>query len=193
MYWHSRILGLLVFLAVSSAFAQQNVRGLSIDYPHQFTPNREAASSQRRALPSSIQGYIRSLEVFKTSPLKGLREVNLAKIQYTPQVRPSIDGAVDQALENLSKLSGMQGFTKSVHRVTVSDREARRASFEADRANWRIAGEFLFLLDRRTNTLWQFQVLFGREKSLLPKLVGVNLSTERALAVQIIDSVRVSE
>jgi len=131
--------------------------------------------------------------VFKTSPIKGLREVNLVKIQYAPQVRPSIDGAVDQALENLSKLSGMQGFTKSVHRVTVSDREARRASFEADRANWRMAGEFLFLLDRRTNTLWQFQVLFGREKSLLPKLVGVNLNTERALAVQIMDSVRVSE
>lgn len=191
-----RYLLLLLIVMFSNAplvaFAGQNIAGLGFEYSQSFQASSAKAQQWLSKVPESVKALTRSFELFEAPPTNGLSGVSLIKIRYVRTVQPSIDGAASESVQNIARLDGMQKFKQSTKSLTVSGHEARQASFEAERYGGKLGGEFLIILDRRTNTMWQIQLLFSKKKGITP-FASLNLDTERNFAMSLLRSVTVQE
>ena len=188
---------LLLLIAMFShipraAFAGQNIAGLGFEYSQSFQASSAKAQQWLSKAPESVKALTRSFELFEAPPTNGLSGVSLIKIRYVRTIQPSIDGAASESVQNIARLDGMQKFKQWTKSLTVSGHEARQASFEAERYGGKLGGEFLIILDRRTNTLWQIQLLFDKKKGINP-FASLNLDSERNFAMSLLRSVTVQE
>ena len=188
---------LLLLIAMFSdaplaAFAGQNIAGLGFEYPQSFQANSVKTQQWFSKAPENVKALTRTFELFEAPPTNGLSGVSLVKIRYVTKIQPNIDGAASESVQNIARLDGIQKFKQSTKSLSVSGHEARQASFEAERYGGKLGGEFLIILDRRTNTMWQIQLLFGKKKGVNP-FASQNLDTERNFAMSLLRSVTVQE
>lgn len=188
---------LLLLIAMFShapltAYAGQNIAGLRFEYSQGFQASTVKAQQWLSKAPESVKALTRSFELFEAPPTNGLSGVSLIKIRYVKTIQPSIDGATSESVQNIARMDGMQKFKQWTKSLTVSGHEARQASFEAERYGGKLGGEILIILDRRTNTMWQVQLLFGKKKGINP-FTSLNLDTERNFAMSLLRSVTVQE
>ncbi len=188
---------LLLLIAIFSqapltALAGQSIVGLGIDYPHSFHMSAAKAQQWFSKYPENVKALTRSFELFEAPPTNGLIGVQLLKIHYVMKIQPNIDGAASESVRNVARLDGMKNFKQWTKSLNVSGHEARQASFEAERYGGKLGGEVLIILDRRTNTMWSIQLLFGKKKGINP-FASLNLDTERIFAMSLLRSVIVQE
>lgn len=188
---------LLLFIATFSqapltALAGQNIAGLIFEYPHSFQANSVKVQQWFSKAPQNVKKLTRSYELFEAPPTNGLGPVSIVKIRYVGGIQLNIDGAANESVQNIARLDGMKKFKQWTKSFSVSGHEARQASFEAERYGGKLGGEFLIVLDRRTNTTWQIQLLFGKKKGINP-FASLNLDTERNFAISLLRTVTVQE
>lgn len=174
------------------AFAGQNVAGLGFDYPLTFQANSAKAQQWFSKVPANVKALTRSFELFEAPPANGLSDTSLVKARYVMTIQPNIDGAASESMQNMARLDGVKNFKQWTKSLSVSGHEARQSSFEAERYGAKFGGEFLIILDRRTNTMWQIQLLFGKKNWTNP-FGSPNLDTERNFAMSLLRSVTVQE
>lgn len=177
-----RLLACAVQLLLTvSAFATQAVGSLTIDYPHAFNPQPAEAEQWLSQMPASATAQIKGLDVFKAQATPGLGEVRIVRILYVAGVKPGLDGAVNQSLQNILNLPGHSNVAHDTRVLRVSGRDARQTSFQSNRFGGKLGAEFLFVLDMKTNAIYQMQFLFAKRKPQNP-LTTLDLEKERAAA-----------
>ena len=172
------------------ALAGNNIAGLGFEYPYSFQANLARTQQVISNTPENIKAIIRSFEFFEATPTNGLTEISLIKAVYVMEIQPNIDSATNESVQNIARLDGIENFKQSSKSLTVSGHEARQVSFEANRYGGKLGGEFLIILDRRTNTAWQLQLLFGKKKGINP-FASLNIDTERSFAISLLNSVTI--
>lgn len=182
----------LMFQAPLAAFAGQNVAGLGFEYAINFQANSAKAQQWFSKAPANVKALTRSFELFEAPPANGLSDISLVKIRSVMTIQPNIDSAASESMQNMARLDGVKNFKQWTKSLSVSGHEARQASFEAERYGAKFGGEFLIIVDRRTNTMWQIQLLFGKKKWTNP-FGSPNLDTERTFAISLLRSVTVQE
>ncbi len=175
-----------------AALSGQNIAGLRMEYPNSFQASAAKAQQWLSNAPANAKKLTRSFELFEAQPTNELGEISVAKIRYVREIQPNIDGATSESMQYIARLDGIQKFKQSIKSLNVSGHEARQASFEAERYGGKLGGEFLIILDRRTNTLWQIQLLFGRKRGINP-FVSSTLDNERLFATSLLRTVTVLE
>ena len=188
------LITLLAILATSPClvFAEQSVGGLKIEYSQRFQPQPEKAKQWLSGAPDNAKALTKSFELFEAPPTNGLTTVNLIKVRYVLSIQPNIDGATSESVQNVARLDGVHNFKQGTKQIKVSGHEARLASFEAERYGAKFGGELLVILDRRTNAMWQLQILFGKNKGLFSDTYP-ELDAERRFSTAIMNSVKVQE
>lgn len=181
---------ILLALVSGPMHAAQNVGGLVIDYAPAFRNDATTSAKWLGNVPDQVRQMVKSMDIFVAPPSSGLGEIRLVRIQYKPQVDVSIDGATDESIRRVSVLDGVKNFQSKVQPLSVSGREARRVTIEADRRGGKLGGEFLVVLDKTSNVLWQMQLIFGKKEPMNP-FSKLSLNEEHSYAQKLLSSIRV--
>lgn len=190
-----RCLFVLVAMLSSLPFtviAGQNIAGLVFEYPVSFRANSQKAQQWLSKAPANVKALTKSFELFEAPPTNGLDPVSIIRVLYDKKVESNIDGAASESMQNIARLDGIKNFKQSTKSLTISGHVARQMSIEAERYGGKLGGEFLIILNRRTNTMWQIQLLFGKKQGLNP-FASQNLDVERNFALSVLRSVAVKE
>lgn len=140
----------VTLLPVPVQWTPWHVVGLEISLPGVSQPEQVQQPMDHRAQPGieQFEGYnIRS----------GSLVAAVSRITVKPGVRPSLDGAVQGSLREMSASVGVANFRSSSERTTLSGHPAARTivQFTMNDQNVRVA-VLMFLVDR---TLWQVQTM----------------------------------
>ena len=187
-----KFLLMAVFLLhFDSSIAAQDVGGMIVEYRLPFEAKEAKARTWHGNMPTEMQSMIQGFEVFEAGPSLGLGEVRVLKIRYVPKVSGNLNMAAQESIQNILRLPGIKNSTQNITAVKVSGLEARRISFATNRYDGKLGAEFLIVYDKKTNTLFQLQVIFSKRKSL--DLSGdLDLDLERAFANNIVASARMA-
>ena len=175
-----------------AVFSGQNVAGLVFEYPVSFKANSTKAQQWLSKAPADVKALTKSFELFEAPPTNGLDQVSIIKVLYDKKVQANIDGAASESVQNIARLEGIKNLKQSTKALTISGHLAKQTSIEADRYGGKLGGEFLIILNRRTNTMWQIQLLFGKKQGINP-FASSNLDAERNFALSALRSVAVQE
>jgi hypothetical protein len=172
----------------SLLFGAQNVGGMIIDYGPTFKANEEKAQAWQAKMADELRSLIQRLEIFEAPSSGGLGELRLLKVHYVSKTFGSIDDAASETVRNIVALPGIKNPVQRITASVVSGLDARRVSFESDRYDGKLGAEFLIVHDKKTNTLFQLQIIFSKRPSVNP-FGSTNLNAERATATVILSSV----
>jgi hypothetical protein len=87
--------------------------------------------------------------------------------------------------------SGAKVINKSFEPILMTGYECGRLSFEADQANWRLGGEMMLIIDRRSGTQWHLQFVFGKKR--ISSFVPPDLDSDRRHARNVLATVKVRD
>jgi hypothetical protein len=122
--------------------------GLTLDAPGEFKVEKLDLGATQELVEASEMG------IFKTPQL----EIDVLRTIYKPGVSLNFDGAVQGAIDGVSRLDGVRNVQQTMSELNVSGRPARRLSLTADRWQDRMRMEILFISD--TAAYYQVQVIF---------------------------------
>lgn len=188
---HKLFICLAVSLYATLSSAAQDVGGMNIDYEPMFQARVDKAQAWQAKMSNEMKALIQTFEVFEAPPAGGMNEVRLLKIRYVGKVVGNIDQSAFESIENIVRLPGIKRPTKTITRLTVSNLDARRISFESDRYDGKLGAELLIIVNRTTNTAYQFQFIFSKKAGLNP-FGSLSLADERTFANNIINTVRLA-
>lgn len=189
-----RLLSLLVFVLLfiaSPTFAGQEVGGLEINYSSSFKKDTATADSWLSKAPDNIRQMVISMETFIAPPTNGLGEIRLMKVRYVPTLNGSIDGAAAESAQRIAALEGIKNFQKQIVPLSVSGFDARQVSIAADRWGGKLGGEFLIIYNRKTNIMWQMQLIFAKKKGINP-FASLSIDEERQYAKNLLSTIRIA-
>jgi len=180
---------MLLFVATST-YAGQQVGGLEINYSPSFKKDIFTANSCLSKFPDNVRHLVVSMDNFVAEPINGLGEVGLTKVRFVPELNGNIDGAAIESAQRIATLDGIKNFQQHIEPLFVSGFDARQVSITADRWGGKLGGEFLIILNRNTNVMWQIQLIFGKKKEINP-FVSLNIDDERRYARNLLSTIRV--
>lgn len=186
-----RLLSSLVFVLLFIAaptFAGQKVGGLEINYSPLFKKDIVTAESWLSKVPDNIRQVVISMDTFVAPPSNGLGEVRLIKVRYVPSLNGNIDVAAAESAQRVSELEGIKNFQKQIVALSVSGLDARQVSIAADRWGGKLGSEFLIIYNRKTNVMWQMQLIFAKKKETNP-LASLNTDEERRYAKDLLSTI----
>lgn len=190
MNYAAFVLLVSLFAATTWAKAQQDVAGIRITHPHKFQAHPDQAAQLLARLPEEVQKLTKSMEIYTAKPVTDLGQVWITKMQQTFGAPFDIDESARQTVQSVLALPGMKSATHKITSVSVSGLDARRVTLEADRYGGRFGAEAIIIYHKRRYTLWQVQILFGKERQMNP-FASKSLSSDRARAEEAIRSVEV--
>ena len=181
------ILLLALVPAIVIAAPVQRVGALQLQYSHPFRLNPDRARAIMAGQDRVLANQYQSVEVFDAPGDGNLRDIGVTRLIFGQGVRYDLDGAARGTVSSLERLSGATNPRSTIRPAKVSGLDARRISFSMDRMGGKVGCEGLVILDRRANTAWIVQTVFGKEKPLLP-FTSLNIEDQRAAATTILDS-----
>ncbi|MOA25437.1 hypothetical protein D3C78_1461620 [compost metagenome] len=119
---------------------------------------------------------------------EGINEASIIKITYDSAVIPSLDGAAQGIVSNITGMEGIKNLRQTIQPTKVSGRNARRISITAERWNGMIGVEALVVETNKSNTITQIQLIFAAKNSVT--LFGV-LTKQREYALKVIESISI--
>ncbi len=119
-----------------------------------------------------------------------VHEIAVTKLVFARGVQYDLDGAARGTVTSLERLSGVTNPRSTIRPAKVSELDARRISFSMDRRGGKVGCEGLDIVDRKANTAWIVQTVFGKAKPLLA-FATLNIEGERAAAASNLDSVSI--
>jgi len=173
------------------ALAGQEVGGIEINYSPSFKKDTATADSWLSKAPDNVRQMVISMETFIAPPSNGLGEVRLMKVRYVPTVNGSIDSAAAESAQRIAALEGIKDFQKQIAPLSVSGFDARQISIAADRWGGKLGGEFLIIYNRKTNVMWQMQLIFGKKKGINP-FASLSIDEERRYAKNLLSTIRIA-
>ena len=190
-----RLLSSLVFVLpfiASPTYAGQEVGGLEINYSPSFKKDTAAADSWLSKAPDNIRQLVISMETFVAPSTNGLGEIRLMKVRYVPTLNGSIDGAAAESAQRIAALEGIKNVQKQIVPLSVSGFDARQVSIAADRWGGKLGGEFLIIYNRKTNVMWQMQLIFSKKKGINP-FASLSIDEERHYAKNLLSTIRIAQ
>jgi len=184
----SSLVFVLLFIA-SPTYAGQEVGGIEINYSPSFKKDTATADSWLSKTPDNIRQVVISMETFIAPPSNGLGEVRLVKVRYVPTLNGSIDGAAVESGQRIAGLEGIKNFQKRIVPLSVSGFDARQVSIAADRWGGKLGGELLFIYNRKSNVMWQMQLIFAKKKGINP-FASLSIDEERRYAKNLLSTIR---
>lgn len=169
----------------------QQVLGLDVRYPLQLRPNAERARRVKAALPPEIAPHLASLEVFDARGLLLITDFGVYRYVFLEGAPLTLDEMAAGSAEHLVCLDGVRNPDYAIRTLTVSDLDARRISFSADRWRQKFGVEQLGIFDPATRTLWNLQVTYAKRPPIHP-LTAFSLFRTRRLARKILASIRLA-
>lgn len=178
-----------VFLFIATpTYAGQKVGGLEINYSPLFKKDAATADIWLSKAPDNIRQTVISMDIFVASPSNGLDGVMLMKVRYLPTINGSIDGAATESARRVSALDGIKNFQKQIVPLSVSGFDARQVSIAAERWGAKLGVEVLVIYNRKTNVMWQMQLIFGKKKGIIP-FASLNIDKERRYAKDLLSTI----
>lgn len=169
----------------------QQVIGLELSYPLQLRPNSERARRVRAALPPEIATHLASLDVFDARGIQLITDFGVYRYVFLEGAPLTLDEMATGSAEHLVCLDGVRNPECIIGTLTVSDMDARRISFSADRWRQKFGVEQLGIFDPATRTLWNVQATYAKRPPM-HALTAFALFRTRRLARRILASVRLT-
>ncbi len=126
----------------------QTLAGLTLEAPGTFATQPLNLGPAQEFVESS------EMQVFKVAGF----EIDVLRTAYKSGLELSFDGAVQGAVEGLTRLDGVRNVQQTASEVTVSGRPARRLSVTANR--WRKSVRVEAVLLAEGQTFYQVQAVF---------------------------------
>ena len=186
----SSLVFVFIFIA-SPIYAGQEVSGLEINYSPSFKKDTATADSLLSKVSDNNRQVVISMDIFVAPPSNGLGEVRLVKVRYVPTLNGSIDGAAAESAQRIAELEGIKNFQKQIAQLSVSGFDARQVSIAADRWGGKLGGEFLIIYNRKSNVMWQMQLIFGKKKGINP-FASLSIDEERRYAKNLLSTIKIA-
>lgn len=126
----------------------QTLAGLTLEAPGTFAAQPLNLGPAQEFVESS------EMQVFKVAGF----EIDVLRTAYKGGIELSFDGAVQGAVEGITRLDGIRNVQQTATELTVSGKPARRLSVTADRWRKTVRVEALLLADGQT--FYQVQTVF---------------------------------
>lgn len=159
----------------------QQIEDLNLKYASSFSLNEAESKDIMSSLPLNAKNQVRMLSVYSSEPTCGIGEIRVIRVVYAPDVGLNIDGTTAGAIKQVSTLNGIVNLEHSITSIEVSGYPARKISFKANRWGGVLGGEFLFIADTDSKTIWQLQLIFSAKNSNHEKLIGARTCANEVL------------
>jgi hypothetical protein len=174
----------------AAADPSQNALGLAVTYPLQLRLNTERARIVRTRLPAEIAAHLASLNVCDARGTGLVTDFSVYRYVFHPGAALNLDEIVEGSAKHLLDLDGARNPRCVIRTLTVSDLNARRISFSAERWEQRFGVEELGILDPAGRTLWTVQATYA-ERPPVHALAAFALFRTRRRIRSILGSIRV--
>ena len=168
----------------------QKALGLLVTYPLQLRLNTERARVVQTRLPTEIATHLASLNVCDARGTGLVTDFSVYRYVFHPGASLNLDEIVEGSAKHLLDLEGARNPRCVIRTLTVSDLDARRISFSAERWEQRFGVEEIGILDPAGRTLWTVQATYA-ERPPVQGLAAFALFRTRRRIRSVLGSIRV--